>query len=88
MDLNTVLKKSTDAAYRIYDGQATIVMPSRASVTVLNEAGSRIWDSIDGRRNLGDILKVVLGEFDTLPERAEADLFEFVTELHRNGMVS
>jgi hypothetical protein len=85
--MKTVLTKNPDAAFRIYDGQATIVTPSDARVDVLNEAGSRIWDSIDGRRTLGQILEVVLQEYDIDPARAEADLIEFVAALQQSGMV-
>jgi coenzyme PQQ synthesis protein D (PqqD) len=88
MDLNTVLSKSPDAASRTYDGQATIVLPSRAEVKVLNEIGSVVWDSIDGRRTLGQILETLLAEYDMPREQAERDMLEFVGELRTHGMVS
>lgn len=86
--MKTVLVRNPEAAYRIYDGEATIVLPGRAEVKVLNEVGSLVWDQIDGRRELGAILKLVLAEFETTPETAEADLVEFATTLRENGMVS
>jgi hypothetical protein len=88
MDLNTVLSKSNDAASRTYDGQATIVLPSRAEVKVLNEIGSKVWDSIDGRRTLGQILDTVLEDYDIPREQAERDMLDFVGELRTQGMVS
>jgi len=88
MDLNTVLSKSPDAASRTYDGQATIVLPSRAEVKVLNEIGSRVWDAIDGRRTLAQILATLLEEYDVPREQAERDVLDFVGELRTQGMVS
>ena len=88
MDRNTVLSRSPDAASRTYDGQATIVLPSRAEVKVLNEVGSRVWESIDGRRTLGEILESVLRDYDVPREQAEADVLEFVGALREQGMVS
>jgi len=88
MDLNTVLSKSPDAASRTYDGQATIVLPSRAEVKVLNELGSRVWDAIDGRRTLAQILATLLEEYDVPREQAERDVLDFVGELRTQGMVS
>jgi hypothetical protein len=88
MDLNTVLTKTPDAAYRIYDGQATIILPARAEVKVLNELGSIVWDAIDGQRTLGAILDRVVQEFEISREQARDDLFAFLTELHEHGMVS
>jgi len=88
MDLNTILTKTPDAAYRIYDGQATIILPAQAEVKVLNELGSIVWDAIDGQRTLGAILDRLVQEFDISREQAQDDLFAFLTELHEHGMVS
>ena len=88
MDLSTVLTKSPDAAHRTYDGQATIVLPSRAEVKVLNEVGSLVWESIDGRRTLGEILDAVLAGFDVPRAQAESDVLEFVGQLKAQGMVN
>lgn len=88
MDWSTVLSRSPDAASRTYDGQATIVLPSRAEVKVLNEVGSLVWESIDGRRTLGEILDAVLAGFDVPRAQAEADVMEFVGALKAQGMVS
>jgi len=88
MDLNTVLSRSPDAASRTYDGQATIVLPSRAEVKVLNEFGSRVWDSIDGRRTLSQILDALLDDYDIPRAQVERDMLDFVGELRAQGMVS
>ena len=88
MELTTVLTKSPDAAYRTYDGQATIVLPSRAQVSVLNEIGSAVWERIDGRATLQQILDGILDEYDITREKALGDLQEFVTALKTQGMVS
>jgi hypothetical protein len=88
MDLSTVLTKSPDAAHRTYDGQATIVLPSRAQVSVLNEIGSAVWERIDGRRTLGEILDGILAEYDITREQALGDLEAFVSDLRAQGMVS
>jgi Coenzyme PQQ synthesis protein D (PqqD) len=87
MNVDTILAKNPNAAYRIYDGRATIVLPDHAEVDVLNEIGSRIWDQIDGQRSLGQILESVLEEYDVSPEQGRKDLFEFVATLHQHHMV-
>jgi hypothetical protein len=88
MDLKSVVTRTPDAAYRIYDGKATIVLPGRAEVKVLNPTGSLVWDRIDGRRPLEEILEAILEEFDIPRQQAEQDLLEFVDDLRNNGMVS
>ena len=88
MTLDRVLKRSPDAAYRVYDGQATIVLPSHASVHVLNPIGSFIWENLDGSASLSQILERVLDEYDITREAAETDLRQFVGSLLDQGMVS
>ncbi|HYV86689.1 MAG TPA: PqqD family protein [Patescibacteria group bacterium] len=88
MDLNTVLSKTPDAAYRVYDGLATIVLPSRSEVNVLNPVASLVWDAIDGRRTLAEILESVLRDYEVPREEATRDLLEFVNALRAQGMVN
>jgi hypothetical protein len=88
MDLDVVLTRSSNAAYRIYDGQATVVLPDGAEVNVLNETGSLVWESIDGKRTLRQILEDVLREYDANPQQVEKDILEFVAALRQHRMVS
>jgi len=88
LDRTQVLTRNPGAAYRIYDGQATIVLPEQARVTVLNEVGSLVWDRIDGRRSLGEILDAVNDAFDVAPEQLERDVKEFLDALREQRMVS
>jgi hypothetical protein len=88
MDLKTVLCRTTDAAYRIYDGQATIVLPGRAEVKVLNPVGSLVWDRLNGSDSLERILEGILEEFEIPRRQAEHDLLEFANELRSHGMVT
>ena len=88
LDLEVVLKKHPGAAYRIYDGQATVVLPDRAEVHVLNQVGSLVWDRIDGQRTLGRILESVLEEYEISAEELRRDALDFVSALKAHGMVS
>lgn len=88
MTLDTVLRKNPNAAYRIFDGQATIVLPDRSEVNVLNELGSLVWERIDGARTVGQIVEAVLQEYEVDPEAARGDILEFIDSLHDHGMVS
>ena len=92
MDQASVLTKNPNVAYRIYDGEATVVMPDRAEVKVVNEIGSVVWDKIDGKRTVGQIvessLERVLTDYDVTPEEARRDILAFLGVLREHGMVS
>ncbi len=92
MDQGAVLSKNPNVAYRIYDGEATVVMPDRAEVKVVNEIGSVVWDKIDGKQTVGQIvesaLEAVLKEYDVTPEELRRDILAFLGDLREHGMVS
>ena len=87
MELNTVLTRNPEVAYRIYDGQATVVLPGRSEINVLNEIGSLIWDRIDGERTVGQILEAVLDAYEIDSEQARSDMLDFLSSLQEHGMV-
>jgi len=86
-ELLEIPRKSPNAAYRIYDGQATIVLPERAEVNVLNEIGSIVWERIDGTRTVQQIVDAVVEQCETSPEVARRDVIEFLQSLRVHGMV-
>lgn len=74
-------------AARVIDGEAVIVLPESGQVNVLNEVGSSIWELIDGTRNVGEIMKIIVAEYDVTIEQAEGDVNEFIQELVENKML-
>lgn len=87
MKLDTVVTRNPNAAYRVYDGQATIVLPDQAEVNVINEIGSLVWERIDGKKNLGELVESILKDYEVTREQAEKDVIEFVTSLKAHEMV-
>ena len=87
MDINTVLSRNPEAAYRVYDGQATVVLPGRSEINVLNEIGSLIWERIDGDRTVGQIVQAVLDAYEIDSEQARSDTLDFLSSLQEHGMV-
>lgn len=88
INLDTVLSRHPNAAFRVYDGQATIVMSDPGETKVLNEVGSVIWSQFDGTKTLGQILEAVMQQFDISREQVENDLLEFATSLNEHHMVT
>ena len=68
--------------------QGVDVLPDRAEVNVLNETGTLVWQQIDGRRSLREIVRVVVEEYGVAPEQAEQDVLELVGSLREHQMVS
>ena len=78
---NTVVKKTSGTASRVIDGEAVVVLPEEGMVRVLNEVGSFIWKSIDGKKKLSEISQVLTQEFKVSEEQALLDIREFTADL-------
>lgn len=52
-----------------------------------NEVGGFIWESIDGEKEVGEILDAIVSEFEITPEEAEKDLLDFLQQLEAVGAV-
>ncbi len=88
MDLkNIVPKRCADAAFRVIDGKAIIVIPSRSEVKILSEEGTLIWELMDGKRSAADICRKVCEEYEVTKEVAQNDLLNFIKELGDQGML-
>jgi methyltransferase-like protein len=51
------------------------------SVYTLNETGAFIWELIDGKRNLVEIINAVTEEYDIESGSAEKDVFSFIDNM-------
>ena len=80
-------RRNRTAGFRVFEGEATIVLPDGSYIKVLNETGSRIWELLDGRRGLDEIASVIAAEYDVPPEQAGRDVREFVDLLASHGML-
>jgi hypothetical protein len=76
-----ILSRSPKTAWRVIEGEAVILSLDTKAFRGLNPVGSRVWELIDGRRSVDEIVEVILREFDVTPERAAEDVHTFVREL-------
>ena len=53
------------------------------SVYTLNETGAFIWDQIDGKKTVGDIIDTLMNEYETDRTVAETDVFDFIEKLNK-----
>lgn len=80
--------KSDKVASRIIDGEAVIIMLERQESVVLNNVGSRIWEIMDGQKDLNELASILTSEFDTTYQQALRDLVEFIEDIATRGMVT
>jgi cobalamin biosynthesis Mg chelatase CobN len=70
-------------------GDEIVILGLRDSVYYgLADVGARIWDLIQTRRTLGDIVGVLLDEYHVSREEAAAGLDQLIKELETRGLVA
>ncbi len=57
------------------------------SIFTLNEVASRIWELLDGKKQVKEIKNAIVEEFEVSPKEAEEDLLKFLQQLEEAGAV-
>jgi methyltransferase-like protein len=84
--LKSILSQSTTVVTRKTENEYVLVpitnnIADMNSVYTLNETGAFIWEQIDGKRNIEDIINELTGEYDIDFKNAESDVFTFIENM-------
>ncbi len=85
--LNKYVVKDPKTAFRIIDGEAVVVTPQDSLFHTLNEVATKIWEWIDGKSKVREIIEKVYQEFEVDRDTAEKDCLEFINEAVNKGML-
>ena len=85
-----VYRRNPDIVYREIAGEFILVpihhqAGEADSIYVLNETGTRIWELVDGKRTLADIIGMITAEFDVDDKMMADDLLEYIGEMLTAG---
>jgi hypothetical protein len=83
-----ILAKNPATAWRLIEGEAVILSLDTKMLRGLNPVGSRVWELIDGRRSVDEIVEQIVREFGVARERAAEDVGAFVRDLLGRGLVT
>ena len=87
VSLDAVYAPSEDAVAREVQGEFIIIPITSGiggledEIFSLNETGKAIWDKLDGKRSLDDIIKELSLEFEALSDEIEKDVMGLAEEL-------
>ena len=88
-----VLKKNPKIVTRKIE-EETILMPLYNTskeidcIYTLNDVAARIWELIDGKKNLAKIKKMLLEEFDATQKELDKELSKFLKDLEEIKAIS
>lgn len=92
-DLNSVVSHSPSVVTRKTGAEYVLVplannIADMNSVYTLNETGAFIWEQIDGKKSIRELVSALVSEYDINPEEAENDVLEFVNNLDNYLIIS
>ncbi len=69
-------------------GKETIILTEEGEeLHTLDETGTFVWLTIDGKKSLGQILDMICAEYDVTYDRAREDLIVFTETLMKKGII-
>jgi hypothetical protein len=91
--LNSILSHSPSVVTRKTGNEYVLVpvannIADMNSVYTLNETGAFIWEQIDSKRTVSEIITAVTSEYDIDIETASADVLEFVGKMGKYLIVN
>lgn len=88
VSLNSVVSQSPTIVTR-KTGREYVLVPvanniaDMNSVYTLNETGAFIWEQIDGKKSVKDLIDALISEYEIDKETATEDVFSFIEDLNK-----
>lgn len=87
MQTTEVPRQNPEAAARVIDDALFVLHAETSELHALNDVGARIWELVDGERDVAAIAASIEGEYDVDLVEAEADVVAFLNELVDKGLI-
>lgn len=85
--IDMYVSQNKEIAYRVIEDEAVILTPEDGMLHNLNPVATVIFESADGKRKVGDIIKKIIEEFDIEEKIAQRDCLNFVEDLVHKKML-
>ena len=72
----------------VKEGEAVLVNTGTQEVIHLNDSGTFVWENLDGKRDIGAIIKGLTEEFEVDKSTARADVLDFASNLIEKGLIT
>lgn len=81
LTLDSCVARNNDVPWRIIEEEAVLVSVDRGEVIHLNSVGAQIWNSIENKKKVSEIIEYIYETFDVDKDAAGKDALEFLKRL-------
>ena len=90
--MDTILKKSDNVVFRkIQDEYILVPIVASAanveSIFNLNETAAAVWERLDGKKKLSDIITDIKSEYESDDNKIENDVIAFISEMVETKLI-
>jgi hypothetical protein len=90
--IDKIPKKNSELAWRMIEGEVVLIplvgQPKEGEkINLFNATGSRIWELIDGRNSISDIVEKITGEYELDIETARFEIECFINTLAEKKLI-
>lgn len=87
IDLQTVIKKNTELLETDIDGEKVMMSLESGNYYGLDMIATRIWQLVEKPIKLGELINILLEEYDINREKCTQDVIEFLNHLENNRLL-
>lgn len=87
MELTSTYSRRTELAWKIVDGNALVLDDCEARVYSFNQAGTMVWQLLDGKHSLEAIIKNIAESFAIDFNRGRNDVLHLIKDLYKRDMI-
>jgi hypothetical protein len=87
MEFNAIPRMVEGAIFRTLDQEAVVLNVDSGAYYVLNETATMIWNLIDGKQTLHDIVEKLCTDYQVSCEKAEQSLQRLMKDLSEAHLV-
>jgi hypothetical protein len=88
MDGNWIPTKADGVIEAVVDGDRVLMSPKQFDYFGFAETGTEVWNLIDGKRTMDDIVATLHPQFDADPEQIRVDVVDFIAALEQAGLLA
>ena len=88
MNLATRLRIPSQVISRLVDDETVVLDLESGMYFGLDGVGKRIWESLAEGRRLGEIVTIIVGEYEVDESQAQQDVLSFAHELVERGLLA
>ncbi|MFA5323941.1 MAG: PqqD family protein [Smithella sp.] len=86
--MERVPKKNPEIIAKNVKGEMVLLNPLTGKYYGLNKVGCAFWEKVDGKRNLSEIVSLLLKEFNVERERLVRDIEDLMKTLSENKLIT